>query len=255
LDLCSGYHQIRVEEQNAWKTSFKTKHGLFEWLVMSFGICNAPTTFMHVMSDVFSPFIDEFLISYLDDILFFRGTWDEHVRRVKKELDTLQREKMYVKLSKCEFCKTSLVYLGHIIGGEQLKIDPSQIYLIVNWPEPKSVAKVRTFLGAVQYWRRFLLNFSFIASPLHSLTSVKNTFQWEGKKHKAFDTLKRKISTAPVLALSNLQHPFEIETDANVYTMGAILMQYHNPIYYHFENFNEVVVNYRTYDKELYALV
>ena len=195
------------------------------------------------------------MIVYLDEIIIFSGTWDEHVRHVKKVLDTLQREKLYVKLSKCEFGKTALVYLGHIVGGGQLKIDPSKIDVIVNCPEPKSVTEIQSFLGAVQYWRRFISNFSFIEAPLHALTSVKNTFQWEGKKQKQFDTLKEKISTAPVLALLNLQQLFEIETDANEYAMGAVLMQYHKPICYHSETFNQVVVNYPTYDKELYALV
>jgi hypothetical protein len=109
LDFRSGYHKIRVAKQDAWKTSFKTKPGLFEWLVLSFGICNDPTTFMHVMNDVFRPFMDNFVIVYLDDILDYRGTWDEHVRHVKKILDTFQREKLYVKMSKCEFGKTALV--------------------------------------------------------------------------------------------------------------------------------------------------
>jgi hypothetical protein len=110
-------------------------------------------------------------------------------------------------------------------------------------------------LGAVQYWRRFIENLSFIATPLHALTSVKNTFQWGGKQQNAFNTLKENIGTTPVLSLSNLQQPFEIEIDANGYTMGAVLMQYHKPICYHFETFNQAIVNYPTYDKELYALV
>jgi hypothetical protein len=156
LDLRSGYHQIRVAEQDAWKTTFKTKQGLFEWLFMLFGLCNAPTTFMCVMNDVFMPFLDDFVIVYLDDILIFSRTWDEHVRHVKQVLDTLKMEKLYVKLSKCEFGKTALVYLGHIVGGGQLKIDPSKIDVIVNWPNPKSVTKIQIFLGVVQYWRRFI---------------------------------------------------------------------------------------------------
>jgi hypothetical protein len=172
---------------------------------MSFGLCNAPTTFMHVMNEVSMPFLDNFVILYLDDILVFRETWDEHVRHVKKVLDTLQREKLYVKMYKCEFGKTALVYLGHIVGGGQLKIDPSKIDVIVNWPEPKSVTKVQSFLGAVQYWRRIIPNFSFITAPLHALTNVKNTFQWEGKQQKDFNILKEKISTTPLLALLNLQ--------------------------------------------------
>jgi hypothetical protein len=142
LDLRSGYHQIRVAGHDAWKKKIKTKQGLFEWLVMSFGLCNAPTTFMQVMNDVFMPFLDDFVIVYLDEILIFNGTWDEHVRHVKKVLDTLQRENLYVKLSKCEFGKTELVYLGHIVGGGQLKIDPSKIDVIVNRLEPKSVTEI-----------------------------------------------------------------------------------------------------------------
>jgi hypothetical protein len=148
---------------------------------MFFGLCNAPTTFMRLMNDVFRTFLDEFVIVYLDKILFFRRTWDEHVRHVKQVLDTLQWEKLYVKMSKCEFGNTTLVYLGHSVGGGQLKIDPSKIEVIVKWPEPKSVTEIQSFLGVVQYWRRFIPNFSFIASPSHALTSVKNTFPWEGK--------------------------------------------------------------------------
>jgi hypothetical protein len=117
---------------------------------MPFVICNAPKTFMHVMNDAFEPFLDDFVrIVYFDDILIFSGTWDEHVRHAKQVLDTLQREKLYVKLSKCEFGKTALVYLGHSVGGGQLKIDPSKIYVIVNWHEPKSVTEIWSFLGAV----------------------------------------------------------------------------------------------------------
>jgi hypothetical protein len=191
---------------------------------MSFGLCNAPTTFMRVMNHVFRPFLDDFLILYLDDILIFSGTWDEHVRHVKKVLDTLQREKLYVKFSKWEFGKTTLVYLGHIVGGGQLKIDPSNIQVIVNWPEPKSVTEIQGFLGEVQYWRRFISNFSLIETPLHALINVKNNFQWGGKKQKYFDTLKENISTTPILAPLNIQQPFEIKTNASGYAMGEVLM-------------------------------
>jgi hypothetical protein len=185
---------------------------------------------MFVMNEVFRPFINEFFIVYLDDILLFSGTWDEHVRHVKQVLDTLQRKTLYVKMSKCEFGKTALVYLGHIVGGGQLKIDPSKVDVIVKWLEPKSVTKIQSFLGAVQYWRRFIPNFSFITTPLHALTSVKNNFHWEGKQQKYFATLKENISSTPVLALPNIQKPFEIEIDAIEYAMGAVLMQYHKAI-------------------------
>ena len=145
--------------------------------------------------------------------------------------------------------------MGHIVGGGELKIDPSKVEFIVNWPKPKSATEFRSFLGVAQYWRKFIAKYSLIASPLHALTRLNKVFQWGGKQQKAFDTLKEKISTTPVLALPNLQQPFEIKTDASDYAMGVVLMQYGKPICYHSENFNSTVVNYPTYDKELYPLV
>src|ERR1700733_13660396 len=122
---------------------------------MPFRLINAPTTFMRIMNDVLRPFLDDFIIVYLDDILIFSKTWEEHLKHVKLTLDALKREKLHVKLSKCEFGKTSLNYLGHIVGHDELKIDPSKVAVIVNWPKPKSAAKVRSFLGVAQYWRKF----------------------------------------------------------------------------------------------------
>jgi hypothetical protein len=182
LDLRSGYHQIRIAKGDTWKTAFKTKQGLFEWMVMPFGLCNAPANFMRVMNDVLGPF--------LDDILIFRKSREENVKHVKQVLDVLRKEKLFLKLSKCEFGKTSLIYLGHIVGGGELKIDPSKVKFILEWPKPSNVTEVRSFLGVAQYWRKFIANFSSIAAPLHAMTSVKQVFQWGGKKHKAFDTLK-----------------------------------------------------------------
>lgn len=222
---------------------------------MPFGLCNAPATFMRVMNDLFRPFIDEFVLVYLDDILIFSKSWNEHVCHVKKVLVVLKNEKLYVKLSKCEFGKTSLVYLGHILGPGQLKIDPSKVEAIVNWPKPTSVTDDCSFLGVVEYWRRFIANFSIIVAPLHALKSVKQVFQWGGKQQKSFETLKENISIALVLALPDLQQPFEIEKDANGYAIGVVLMQQKKSICYHSEKFSQVVINYPTYDKELYAMV
>jgi hypothetical protein len=145
--------------------------------------------------------------------------------------------------------------LGHTVGGGELKIDPSKVKVILEWPKPNNVTEVRSFLGATQYWRNFIANFSSIASPLHAVTSVKQFFQWGSKQHKAFDTLKEKINSTPVLALPNLRQPCEIQTDASNYVMGVVLLQHGKPICFHSKTFNGAMINYPTYDKELYALV
>jgi hypothetical protein len=255
LYLRSRYHQIRIAEGDTWKTTFKTKQGFFEWMVMPFRLCNAPATFMRVMNDVLIPFLDDCVIVYLDDIFIFSKSREEHVKHVKQVLDVLRKEIFFLKMFKCEFGKTSLIYLGHIVGGGELKTDPSKVKVILEWPKPNNVIEVIIFLGSTQYWRKFIANFSSIAAPLHEVKSVKQVFQWGGKQHKAFDDLKEKISSVPILSLPNLRQPFEIQTNARNYAMGEVLLQHGKPIYFHSENFNGVVINYPTYDKELYALV
>lgn len=158
-------------------------------------------------------------------------------------------------MSKCEFGKNYLFYLGHIVGGVELKIDPSNIDFILNWSKPKTVTKVTSFFGASQYWRKFISNFSSIAAPLHPLTSVKHVFQWGGKQKKTFDALKENISSTLVLALPNLRQLFDIQIDASGYSMGVVLMQHGKTICFHSKKINGAVINYPTYEKELYALV
>lgn len=208
---------------------------------MPFGLTNAPTTFMRVINDVLRPFLDDFVIVYLDDIMTFSKMWEEHLKNVKQTLDVLKREKLYVKFSKCEFGKTSLNYFGHIVGGGELKIDPSKVAVVVNWPKHRSATEVRSFLGATQYWRKFISNFSLIATLLHALVGLNKVFQWGRKHQKYFDTLKERISTTPVLAPPDLQRPLKIQTDASDYAMGEVLTQHGKPICYHYENFNPVV--------------
>jgi hypothetical protein len=235
--------------------NFQKKKGLFEWMVMTFGLCNASATFMRVMNDVLRSFPDDCVIVYLDEILIFRKYREEHGMHVNKVLDVLKKEFFFVNMSKCEFGKTSLVYLGHIVGGGELEIDPSKVKVILDWPKPNNVIEVRIFLGASQYWRKFIANLYSIATPLHTVTSIKQVFQWGGKQRKYFDALKEKISSSPVLSLPNLRQPFEIQIDASNYAMGVVLLQHGKLICFHSETFNGAMINYPTYDKELYALV
>jgi hypothetical protein len=133
------------------------------------------------MNDVFIPYIDDFVIVYLYDILIFNRTWEDHLMHVRKFFELLEKKKMYIKLSKCEFGKKSLLYLGYIVGNVQLKIDLAKVKVIVKWPKPTTTTEVGSFLGAVQYWRKFIANFSYIEASLHALTSAKQVFQWGGK--------------------------------------------------------------------------
>ncbi len=147
------------------------------------------------------------------------------------------------------------MYLGHNVGGGELKIDPSKVEVILTWTKPNTVTKIRRFLGVAQYWRKFIANFSSIATPLHALTSVKKVFHWGDVQQKAFDSLKQKISSASVLALSDLRQPFEVQMDVSDYAMGEVLLQHGKPISFHSEIFNGAITNCPTYEKELYALV
>jgi hypothetical protein len=255
LDLKSGYHQVRIKAEDMWKTTFKTRQGLYEWLVMPFGLCNAPATFMRLMNDVLHPFIDSFVIVYLDDILIFSNTWKEHLSHVTQVLETLKKTQLISNLQKCEFGKTSLIYLGHMIGGGELRVDPEKIAAITQWPIPTNVTEVRSFMGATQYLRKFIVNFSTVATPLHAITAKGKRFHWGKTQQRAFEDLKKKINDAPVLAMPNLQRPFELETDASGYALGAVLMQGGRPVCYHSELFHGAVLDYPTYDKELFAIV
>ncbi|CAL2259851.1 unnamed protein product [Prunus armeniaca] len=254
LDLKSGYHQVRIHDEDTWKTAFKTKQGLFEWLVMPFGLCNAPATFMRLMNEVLRPFIDDFVIVYLDDILIFSVTWEEHLHHIAQVLEVLRTNQLQLNGKKCEFGKQHLVYLGFIVGAGELKVDLEKVQVISQWPIPQTVTEVRSFIGACQYLRKFIRHFSQIAAPLHALTKANQKFEWLRNHEESFQLLKRKITEAPVLALPNLQRPFEVEADASNYAMGAVLFQDGKPVADHSEMFSGSVLNYPTYDKELYAM-
>jgi hypothetical protein len=156
---------------------------------------------MRLMNEVLRPFLDDFVIVYLDDILIFSKTWEEHVIHVGKIFDVLLQHDLKLNMKKCEVARCDLIYLGFIVGRGELKIDPQKVRVILEWPQPKNVTEVRSFVGACQYVRKFIRNFSMIAAPLHGLTKASAKFVWEAEHVDAFKTLKRKITTAPVLAL------------------------------------------------------
>ena len=169
IDLRSGYHQIRVAEQDIPKTAFRTRYGHFEFTVLPFGLCNAPATFQRLMNDVFRPYLDKFVIVYLDDILVFSKTAEEHQRHLRMVLELLRKHKLFAKPSKCELGKSEIEFLGHIVGSNGIRTDPSKVAAILDWPLPANRTDLRAFLGVANFCRRFVMNFSAIASPLNDL--------------------------------------------------------------------------------------
>ncbi|XP_074303230.1 uncharacterized protein LOC141637664 [Silene latifolia] len=254
IDLRSGYHQIRMREGDEWKTTFKTKHGLYEWTVMPFGLTNAPSTCMRLMNEVLKSFLGRFVVVYLDDILVYSRSIDDHFEHLRQVFETLRSQKLYGKREKCSFLVESVVFLGYVVSKDGVSVDQSKIEAIRSWPEPKTVSEVRSFHGLASFYRRFIRDFSTITSPITECLK-KRSFNWGGDAKQAFETIKDRLCTAPILALPDFSQPFEVECDASGVGIGAVLIQGKRPIAYFSEKLGGARLNYCTYDKEFYAIV
>ncbi|XP_074278650.1 uncharacterized protein LOC141602245 [Silene latifolia] len=254
LDLRSGYHQMRIREGDEWKTAFKTKQGLYEWLVMPFSLYNAPSSFMRLMNEVLRPFLNKFVVVYLDDILIYSKSKEEHIEHLREVFKMLRKQKLYGKMEKCTFMVSSVVFLGYIVGENGVSMDPSKVEAIKAWPVPKLTTEVRSFHGLASFYRRFIQNFSTIMAPITELTK-KGEFVWTPSAEKAFEEVKSKLSSAPVLTLPNFDKLFEVECDASGVGIGAVLVQDKRPVAYFSEKLGGARLNYSTYDKEFYAIV
>lgn len=259
LDLRSGYHQIRMADSDIHKTAFICRYGSFEYLVMPFGLCNAPATFMSMMHQVLNQYIDKCVIVFLDDILIYSETQEQHLRDVRKIFDELRQAKLYVKLSKCEFGLTETEFLGHIVGHGGIRMSPSKVAVIHQWPKPESITDVRSFLGMCNYYRKFVRNYSLIAKPLFDMLRGEATFNWSSSAQHAFDTLKQCMSTEPVLVLPDPLKQWFIFTDASGYGIGGVLCQLYDtsyrPIMFVSHKLTETELNWPTHDKEMYAII
>ncbi|XP_074318094.1 uncharacterized protein LOC141654880 [Silene latifolia] len=254
VDLRSGYHQIRMREGDEWKTAFKTKHRLYEWTVMPFGLTNAPSTFMRLMNEILKPFLGRFVVVYLEDILIYSRSKDDHFQHLRKVFNTLRGQQLYVKKEKCSFLVESVIFLGYKVSKDGVSVDQSKIEAIKSWPIPKTVMEVRSFHGLASFYRRFIRDFSTIACPITECTK-KGTFVWTLATQKAFETIIQKLCEAPLLALPDFTRPFEVECDASGVRIGVVLVQGKRPIAYFSEKLNGAKLNYSTYDKEFYAIV
>ncbi|GJU10841.1 retrotransposon protein, putative, ty3-gypsy subclass [Tanacetum coccineum] len=255
IDLRSGYHQLRVREEDISKTAFRTRYGHYEFQVMPFGLTNAPAVFMDLMNRVCKPYLDRFVIVFIDDILIYSKSRKEHEGHLKLILNLLKKEELYAKFSKCEFWLSKVQFLGHVIDSEGIHVDPAKIEAIKDWASPKTPTEIRQFLGLAGYYRRFIEGFSKIARPMTKLTQKSVKFEWGEKAEAAFQLLKQKLCSAPILALPEGSENFVVYCDASHKGLGAVLMQREKVIAYASRQLKVHEKNYTTHDLELGAVV
>ncbi|GBG74577.1 hypothetical protein CBR_g18986 [Chara braunii] len=229
IDLKSGYHQIAIRPEDQYKTAFQTRYGLYEFVVMPFGLCNAPGTFQHAMNRIFHDYLDKYVVVYLDDILIFSKTVEEHVAHLDKVLSLLRQHKFKINGEKCEFGRTRVLYLGHEISAEGLKPDDAKEASIRDWQRPQPVTEMKSFLGMTGYYRTFVKNYSIVAAPLTDLTRLDTPWEWTDKCEAAFRRLKHALTNYEVLKLPDPDKPFIVTTDASQYGIGTVLAQQEGP--------------------------
>jgi hypothetical protein len=230
LDLRSGYHQICLAEGEQYKTTFHTHQGLYEFMVMPFGLTNAPATFQSIMNQVFAPLLRKTVLVFMDDILIYSPTLEQHIAHLREVFQLLDKNQLLIKKSKCSFAAQELEYLGHIIGQRGVSTDQSKVAAVLDWPAPTTLKSLRGFLGLTGYYRKFIRNYWIIALPLTQLLKKGVLFTWGPAQHTAFATLKTAMSSAPVLALPDFNLQFVLETDASHNGVGAVLMQQDHPV-------------------------
>ncbi|GJY06069.1 putative reverse transcriptase domain-containing protein [Tanacetum coccineum] len=255
IDLRSGYHQLRVREQDIPKTAFRTRYGHYEFQVMPFGLTNAPAVFMDLMNRVCKPYLDKFVIVFIDDILIYSRDEKEHEEHLKAILELLKKEKLYAKFSKCEFWISKVQFLGHVIDSRGIHVDPAKIESIKDWASPKTPTEIRQFLGLAGYYRRFIEGFSKIAKSMTKLTQKGIKFDWGEKEENAFQLIKQKLCSAPILALPEGSEDFVVYCDASHKGLGAVLMQREKVIAYASRQLKVHEKNYTTHDLELGSVV
>ncbi|GJZ51300.1 putative reverse transcriptase domain-containing protein [Tanacetum coccineum] len=255
IDLRSGYHQLRVREQDIPKTAFRTQYGHYEFQVMPFGLTNAPVVFMDLMNRVCKTYLDKFVIVFIDDILIYSKDEKEHEEHLKAILELLKKEKLYAKFSKCEFWIPKVHFLGRVIDSRGIHVDPTKIESIKDWASPKTPTEIRQFLGLAGYYRRFIEGFLKIAKPMIKLTQKGIKFDWGEKEENDFQLIKQKLCSAPILALPEGSEGFVVYCDALHKGLGAVLMQREKVIAYASRQLIVHEKNYITHDLELGSVV
>ncbi len=253
LDLLSGYHQIKIKESDIPKTAFNTHMGHYEFMVLPFGLTNAPATFQNLMNEIIPPELHDFCLVYLDDILIFSKSPEEHERHLRLVLDILRKHKLIARLCKCAFYKESIKWLGHIISEKGVAVDTRKTQAVQDWPVPTSVKELQSFLGLANYFRKFMQGYSKLVAPLTGMLKKGLLFHWGPGQQEALDGVKFSLTNAPVLALPDFKKHFILQSDASGYGIGAVLMQDGRPIAYHSRKMNDHEFKYSGNNKELLA--
>lgn len=260
LDLRGAYNLLRIAEGDEWKTAFVTPRGSFEYLVMPFGLTNAPASFQYLMNDLFRDMIEEFALIYLDDILIYSKSLEEHRRHIRRVLHRLRENGLYANPKKSFFETQRIEFLGFVVTPDGVEMDTAKIDAIRNWPAPTSVKSVQSFLGFANFYRRFISGYSKVVTPLTNLTKKSVPFIWSPDAQAAFDYLKSAFTSAPILAHFDPSQQIVLETDASDYAIAAILSQNDSmgvlhPVAYHSRKLSPAEMNYEIHDKELLAIV
>jgi hypothetical protein len=255
IDLRSGYHQPKIRESDIPNTAFHTRYGLYEYTVMSFGLTNAPAYFMYLMNKVFMEYLDRFAVVFIDDILVFSKTMEEHEEHLRLVLEKLRSNQLYAKFSKCEFWLIDVAFLGHVISARGVSVDPGKVKDVLNWMTPTTVSEIQSFLGLAAYYRRFIKDFSKIAKPMTKLLEKNKAFEWTKECQASFEELKKRLSSSPVLVLPDLTKKFDIYCDASRQELGCVLMQEGQVVCYASRQLRKHEENYPTHDLELAAVV
>ncbi|GBG91691.1 hypothetical protein CBR_g53505 [Chara braunii] len=225
INLKSRYHQIEVHPDDQYKIAFRTRYGHYEFIVMPFGLTNAPTTFQCCMNDLFRPRLDRFVVVYLDDILVFSRTLQEHEGHLRQVLEKLREANFKINAKKCEWAKTQVLYLGHVSDGDSIKPEDSKIATIRDWPTPRTLTELWSFLGLANYYRKFVRNSSTIVAPLRRLLKKETIWRWDKDCTSAMKKLKQALIEYPVLKVADPSLPFVVSTDASQYGIGDVLQQ------------------------------
>ncbi|GFV80509.1 hypothetical protein TNCV_2150431 [Trichonephila clavipes] len=259
MDLRSGYWQIEIDEADLEKTAFITPEGLYEFKVMPFGLCNAPATFERMMDNLLRNFKWTMCLCYLDDIIVFSETFEDHLIRLRLVLKCLQEAGLKLNSKKCLFAAQEVKILGHHVSSNGVRPDPDKIKAVRNFPTPKNIHGIRSFLGLCSYFRRFIKGFCYLAEPLQSLLKSGVEFHWGPEEVEAFNSLKKALTSDPVLGMYDERASTEIHTDASGYGIGAVLVQIQNNvekvIAYASRTLTKAEKNYSTTERECLAIV